>query len=109
MVRLRLTHGTNKMFCMKKIITTVFVAWTWLESFAQKCVSRGKIEFERKVNLHRLYDYEGTYGDYVRKTAPQYLPSYFDLVFLADKSVYEPGREVTDLKANNWKNFPGSE
>ncbi|MHA4845605.1 GLPGLI family protein [Flavitalea antarctica] len=94
---------------MKKIVVIFLILSAGLNTYAQKFISSGKIEFERKVNLHKLYDYEGTYGDYVKKNAPQFLTSYFDLVFREDKSVYKPGREVTDLKANNWKNFPGSE
>jgi len=94
---------------MKKIILIIIIIATGLTTFSQKFVSSGKIEFERKVNLHKLYDYEGTYGDYIKKNAPQFLTSYFDLIFREDKSVYKPGREVNDIKANNWKNFPGSE
>ncbi|RYY22131.1 MAG: GLPGLI family protein [Chitinophagaceae bacterium] len=94
---------------MKNIILIVIILASALTSFSQKFVSSGKIEFERKVNLHKLYDYEGTWGDYIKKNAPQFLTSYFDLTFREDKSIYKPGREVTDIKANNWKNFPGSE
>lgn len=94
---------------MKNIILTVIIIATGLTTYSQKFVSSGKIEYERKVNLHKLYDYEGTYGDYIKKNAPQFITAYFDLVFREDKSVYKPGREVTDIKANNWKNFPGSD
>ena len=94
---------------MKKNSFTLILMLSACNLFSQKFVASGKIEFERKVNLHKLYDYEGTWGDYIRKNAPQFLTSYFDLVFKEDKSIYKPGREINDPKANNWKNFPGSE
>ena len=83
---------------MKNIITIVIALTLGLNSYSQKFVSSGKIEFERKVNLHKLYDYEGTWGEYIRKTAPQFITSYFDLVFREDKSIYKPGREVLTQK-----------
>jgi GLPGLI family protein len=94
---------------MKKLIITFTIICLGCTTFAQKFISSGKIEFERKVNLHKLYDQEGFWGDYIKKSAPQFLTSYFDLVFREDKAIYKPGREVNDPKANNWKNFPGSE
>jgi GLPGLI family protein len=94
---------------MKKPVLFVFLLSMCSGLFSQQFISAGKIEFERKVNLHKLYDYEGTWGEYIRKNAPQFITSYFDFVFNGDKSIYKPGRELDDPKANNWKNFPGSE
>jgi GLPGLI family protein len=94
---------------MKRFIITLLIANSLGSLCAQKFISSGKIEFERRVNLHKLYDYEGTWGEYIRKSAPQFITSYFDFVFKEGKSIYKPGREINDPKANNWKNFPGSE
>lgn len=104
-----LIHGINKTSFMKKLIVSTIILCICSSSFAQKFISSGKIEFERKVNLHKLYDQEGFWGDYIKKSAPQFLTSYFDFVFKDNKAIYKPGREVLDPKANNWKNFPGSE
>ncbi|HTF29652.1 MAG TPA: GLPGLI family protein [Flavitalea sp.] len=93
---------------MKNIfITLTFVCLTG-NLFAQQFISSGKIEFERKVNLHKLYDYEGTWGDYIKKNAPQFITHYFDFIFKGNQSVYKPGRDVSDAKTANWSNFPGN-
>ncbi len=94
---------------MKKIITLYITMIVAGAVSAQTFVAGGRIEFERKVNIHKLYDYGESFNDYIKKNAPQFLTSYFDLVFTESRSLYKPGREVFDPKANNWKNFPGSE
>ncbi|MET0299715.1 MAG: GLPGLI family protein, partial [Flavitalea sp.] len=87
---------------MKKIITFIILLVCSLQTFSQKFISSGKIEFERKVNLHKLYDYEGDWGDYIRKNAPQYFTSYFNYAFRGDQSLYKPGRDENDEKSRNW-------
>lgn len=67
-----------------------------LGSAQQIFVYRGKIEFERKTNLHRLYlsDEDGdSWSENLKKLVPRFKVDYFDLVFDSSKSVYQPGRE----------------
>ncbi|RYG04949.1 MAG: GLPGLI family protein [Chitinophagaceae bacterium] len=94
---------------MKKIIVLLAFITIVSSSFAQHFIASGKIEFERKVNLHKLYDYEGEWGDYIRKNAPQFVTNYFNYVFRGNQSLYKPGREVEDEKQKEWGQFPGNE
>ena len=67
----------------------------------------GKIEYERKTNLHRLYDgeewFEGEKG-----SIPNFYTSYSDLVFDSTASRYQPGREAGNEKLD-WLKPPGAE
>jgi len=65
-----------------------------------KLVTKGKIEFERKINVHRLY-FNGelrSWDEEIRKQIPQFRVDYFDLVFNEEKSLYKPGREAGEEK-----------
>jgi GLPGLI family protein len=56
-------------------------------------LSAGKIEFEKKVNLHASYDDDNSWTELMKKSTPQFKTSYFDLVFTDNKTLYKPGRE----------------
>lgn len=61
----------------------------------QTFISQGKIEFERKTNMHRLY-FSGesdAWSESFKKLIPQFKTNYFDLLFTANKSLYQPGKE----------------
>ena len=66
-------------------------------------ISKGKIEFEKVVNAHRIVDenYAGSdytaYGELAKKSIPKTITTYYDLYFNADKSLYRPGREVVTI------------
>lgn len=69
-----------------------------------KFVSSGKIEYERKINVHRQYDLnddDSWTRQYVSKLPP-FHTTYFDLYFSPGKTVYKPGRETDDSKKNFW-------
>ena len=67
---------------------------------------QGKIEYERKTNLHRRMDEMAEDGDNswlerARAQAPKFVSAYFNLSFNTDNSLYEPGREA-ETKTNMW-------
>lgn len=71
-------------------------------------IAKGKIEFEKKVNVYKQLD-ASTDGDEMgwinsmKKTMPQYKITYFDLYFNDTKSLYKPGREViTTQRIPDW-------
>jgi GLPGLI family protein len=78
-------------------------------------ISKGKIEFEKKVNVHKQIDAdsegdEGGWAATIKKTTPQYKISYFDLYFDENKTLYKPGREVlTTQRAPDWITGPASD
>jgi GLPGLI family protein len=87
---------------MKRILILVAILNCALAAWAQpKFVTKGKIEFERKTNIHRLYYNEeemGSWSETMKKLIPQFRVNYFDLVFTEEKTLYKPGRENPDNK-----------
>jgi len=72
-------------------------------------ISKGKIEFERKLSFHRSLegmmddDNDKTWLEMIKKSSPAVITSYFDLYFDDNKTLYKPGREVTTAqKAPDW-------
>jgi Protein of unknown function (Porph_ging). len=67
---------------------------------------QGKIEYERKTNLHRRMDDmieedDNTWLEKARTHAPKFINAYFNLSFNTANTLYEPGREA-DVKNNMW-------
>lgn len=101
---------------MKKIFffsILLFAAFSSLNA-QQLFISKGKVEFEKKVNLYKDIDAwsDGEDNDWlqnIKKTIPQFEVSYFDLVFDGDvnKTLYKPGRELPrDPKVPDWFRGP---
>jgi GLPGLI family protein len=87
---------------MKRIaIFTTFICSALFAVAQPRFVTSGKIEFERKTNVHRLYysDAEmGSWSEQFKKLIPQFKINYFDLVFTEGKTLYKPGRDNPDDK-----------
>ena len=74
-------------------------------AYAQpRFVSKGKIEFERKTNIHRLYYSEeemGSWDETMKKLIPQFQIDYFDLIFTEKKScINRAGKRPIRSKAS---------
>ena len=77
-------------------------------------ISKGKIEFEKKVNVHNALDdiAKGNNGGFdwigaVKKQVPEWNTTYFNLFFDNDKTLYKPGREVNQgPKGPDWFQDP---
>lgn len=82
-----------------------FVALTAKAQFT----TYGKIEYERKVNIHRQLDemaddaQNATWIERFKSKAPKFSTSYFDMYFNTNKVMYKPGRE----SENQFKMFGG--
>jgi len=75
-------------------------------------IVKGKIEFERKTNLHKQLENEEdeTWREMIMKTTPPTKSNYFDLYFNGSKTIYTPGREVvTAKKVPEWIEGPASD
>jgi GLPGLI family protein len=94
---------------MKRTSLTLIGCFIIIASFAQQqFIVKGKIEYERKTNLHKQLD--GTFGETMKKSIPQYKTDYFDLYFSGEKTLYKPGREVvTAQRISEWLIGPASE
>ncbi len=98
---------------MKIWIITVCLLLTTLDTEAQY-TAQGKIEFERKVNIHRqLEDMAsesgGGWWEKMKSQIPKFVVSYFDYSFTQQKSLYKPGREVENPTKMMFGNSPASE
>jgi GLPGLI family protein len=56
-------------------------------------ITEGRIEFERKFNLHSQFSDDEGWTVEFKKTIPQFKVTYFDLIFTENKTLFKPGRE----------------
>lgn len=75
-------------------------------------LAKGKIEFERKINVHRQYESESEedaawFKEYISKL-PKFHTSYFDLYFNDEKTLYKHNRDGDGPK-NFWGIGPAKE
>ena len=69
---------------------------TFTKAQNSRFVTEGKIEFERKVNLHAQITGDDSWTEEFKKRIPQFKTTYFNLTFNNSKTLYQPGRELTD-------------
>ena len=101
---------------MKKYFIFLFSLFTFHFSvFSQDIfISKGKIEFEKKVNVHNALDdiSKGNTDGFdfisaVKKQVPEWNTTYFNLFFDDDKTIYKPGREIDQgPKGPDWFRDP---
>jgi GLPGLI family protein len=94
---------------MKKILFTLFTCSLTALSFSQaQFIAKGKIEFEKKTNLHKQLEGD-SWGEMMKKSVPAMKTDYFDLYFAGDKTLYKPGKEVLGQRIPDFMNGPGSD
>lgn len=99
---------------MKKLlIIIVFAAFAKTSLSAQEqFIVKGKIEFEKKVNMHKQLDSQEdeSWREMLKKMTPPVKTTYFDLNFNGSKTNYSPGREVVAaVKAPDWFDGPATD
>jgi len=92
----------------------VLLSCVCLSTFAQEqFIVKGKIEFEKKVNIHKQLDNieeDAGWRDMVKKTTPPVKTTYFDLYFNGNKTIFMPGREVVSAqKGSEWVEGPAAD
>ncbi len=101
---------------MKKIIYIVsflyFVFPICTKAQKAEFISKGKIEFEKRVNVFAIMkeltkddansSWMESYQDMVKKNMSQFQTSCFDLYFDKDKTVYQGGKENPDNQKNTF-------
>lgn len=62
---------------------------------------QGKIEYERRVNMHaQMAEMEGNaFAERMKAQLPKFNSTYFDMVFDTARIMYKPGREVAENAA----------
>jgi GLPGLI family protein len=79
-------------------------------------ISRGNIEFEKKVNLYKNLEDQSSEDNggfdwisQLKKQLPEYQITYFNLFFDDNKTLYKPGREVEQTqKIPDWFEGPAT-
>lgn len=98
---------------MKRIVLIICLVAGVLSLSAQpRFITKGKIEFERKTNVHRLYYSEAemsSWDETFKKLIPQFSVNYFDLIFTEEKTLYKPGRDNPDDKKIGFFTAPAAE
>src|SRR4030095_13445490 len=115
-------YEPNKKIIMKKYIIPLLCSQLTAHSslLSQNIfISKGKIEFEKRVNIYkniddqRDNDDQGGESDWInqiKKQMPEFNVTYFNLFFEGDKTLYKPGREITTAqKIPDWFKGPASD
>ena len=103
----------NKTTTMKLLITNLLTVLIFFTASSQTTfILKGKIEFEKKTNLHKQLEFEEdeTWRNMIKKMMPPTKTSYFDLYFNGNKTIYTPGREVVAVqKVPEWFDGPAND
>jgi GLPGLI family protein len=101
---------------MKKCLFSILLLTFYFSLYSQDIfISKGKIEFERKVNLYKNLDDQSStdqdggfdWAGQLKKQVHEYSYTYFNLYFDDNKTLYKPGREVTQTqKIPEWFQGP---
>jgi GLPGLI family protein len=90
---------------MRAIITGIMILVAMAQTATAQYIMSGRIEFERKVNVHaRMKDYgddNNSWYERMKSQTPKYNITYFDMVFDRNRSLYKPGREVEN-QSKGW-------
>lgn len=82
---------------MKTIAIFLFCSIAATHVQAQtRFLSEGRIEFEKKLNLHSQFSADDTWFAEIKKNLPQFKVSYFELSFAGNTTLFKPGRENPD-------------
>ena len=95
---------------MKQVFFIASILFCTAISACAQYTMAGKIEYERKVNIHaQMKEMEEEQGsnpmmEQMKSRIPKFNSSFFDLVFDSSRSIYKPGKEV---EGNVFKMFGG--
>ena len=75
---------------MKKIVASLIII-TAISANAQQFINSGMIEYEVRVNNHRMYG-DGFYGEMFKDKMPNFSTTYYHLTFNDNKTIYKYDR-----------------
>ena len=81
---------------MKQLLITISILFLSVPGVHAQFVMAGKIEYERKINIHAEME-EMEDNEFIMKykaQIPKFTSSYFNLVFDTGRTGYKPGRET---------------
>ncbi len=88
---------------MKKIFIIAFIILNnqW-SSFAQTFISKARIEFEVKANMHKQMGEDGIWAEMAKENMSKFSISYYDYIFSNNKSIYKFNR-YDDKNKSPWQ------
>jgi GLPGLI family protein len=99
---------------MKKQFLLLLILIAAAQTADAQYTAQGKIEFERRVNIHRQMDdmaseSGGGWFEKMKAQIPKFTTSYFDYSFTLNSSLYKPGREPDVAPPKMFGNSPAAE
>jgi GLPGLI family protein len=88
---------------MKKLVLSFFLLLSYM-SYGQQFITAGTIEFEVKINNHKVYSGEGALWESIKDKLPQFSATYYKYTFKDDKSVYKFDRFDEKTRVRLWMN-----
>jgi GLPGLI family protein len=78
---------------MNRLLLVFFFLLVAFFSNSQQLILQGKIHFERKENLHKLFTEENEWTNEFKKQLPKYRTDIFELTFNSKRSLYKMEQE----------------
>ena len=72
---------------MKRIVASIIIV-TAISANAQQFINSGMIEYEVRINNHRMYG-DGLFGEMFKDKMPNFSTTYYHLTFNGNKSIYK--------------------
>jgi len=72
---------------MKKIVASIIIL-TAISANAQQFINSGMIEYEVRINNHRMFG-DGLFGEMFKDKMPNFSTTYYHLTFNGNKSIYK--------------------
>lgn len=88
---------------MKKIFASIIILAS-LSASAQQFISTGMIEYEVRVNNHRMFG-DGFFGEMFKDKIPNFSTTYYKLTFDDNKTIYKFDR-LNEKDKLPWNNNP---
>ena len=82
----------------KIILLLVIIVCTAKNTIGQDFITRVKIEFEKKVNLHQ--NLSGDNADRIKDAIPKYDITYFNFAYAGNVSLYQYDHDIPAVKTN---------
>ena len=90
---------------MKRYLNALFTPFITLSCAYGQYTLSGKIEYEKKLNVHAIAkdnseDGDESWYEHIKSSVPKFKSTFFDLTFDTGRSIYKPGREVENTGRN---------
>lgn len=94
---------------MKRLTFLILMTAFCLPGFCQtQFIVKGKIEFEKKVNMYKNMG-DGIWAEQMKGKMPEFQTTYYELRFDGHQSTYKNGKETDDPWKKMWGGEQGTE